>query len=125
QRLGEIGEELVVKYEQWRLIKAGKEKLAEQVKWISKEEGDGAGFDILSRNLNGSDRLIEVKTTKLTELTPFYFSQNELNISRQRADAYFLYRVFKVNRDPKLFMKQGSFDQICRRYEPTNFKAWV
>ncbi len=59
----------------------GKEKFAEQVRWISKEKGDGAGFDILSRNLNGTDKYIEVKTTKLAKETPIFFSKNELDFS--------------------------------------------
>jgi hypothetical protein len=63
------------------LINQGKEKLAEQVRWISKEEGDGAGFDILSRNLNGTDKYVEVKTTKLAKETPIFFTKNELDFS--------------------------------------------
>lgn len=120
RKLGVLGEELAIEYEKWRLIKSGNEKLAENVEWISKELGDGAGFDILSRNENGSDRYIEVKTTKLGGLTPFYFTRNELRFSQKESKAYFLYRVFKFNQSPNLFVKNGSFDEICK-YEPTNF----
>ena len=120
RNLGKLGEELVIKYEKWRLIKSGNEKLAEKVEWISKEAGDGAGFDILSRNENGSDRYIEVKTTKLGELTPFYFTRNELRFSQKKSREFYLYRVFKFSQNPNLFVKNGSFDEICK-YEPTNF----
>lgn len=122
--LGEQGEEVVIQYERWRLIQAGKENLAEQVEWISKDQGDGAGFDILSRNDNGSDRYIEVKTTKLGETTPFYFTRNELAFSQENATAFFLYRLFKFNHSPNLFIKHGSFDDICR-YEATSFVGRV
>ena len=119
-KLGMLGEELIIFYEKWRLVNSGKEKFAEQVEWISKEQGDGAGFDILSKNSNGTDRYIEVKTTKLGEFTPFFFSRNELLFSRKQSTHYFLYRVFKFNSDPKIFVKPGSFDEICT-YEPTNY----
>lgn len=47
RNLGMKGEELVLNFEKWELRKIGKEKLAENVRWIAKEEGDGAGFDVL------------------------------------------------------------------------------
>jgi len=53
RNLGLLGEEFVLQYEKWQLTVSGKQNLADQVRWISKEEGDGTGFDILSRNLNG------------------------------------------------------------------------
>ena len=51
QSLGKSGEELVLHFEKWNLMQIGKENLADQVKWISQEEGDGTGFDILSKNI--------------------------------------------------------------------------
>jgi len=62
--LGEKGETLVLEYEKWNLIRLGKDSLAEKIEWVSKTD-DGAGFDILSKNINGTDKYIEVKTTKL------------------------------------------------------------
>lgn len=120
RKLGESGEAIIIEFEKQRLIQLGKESLAEKVEWVSKELGDGAGFDILSKNENGSDRYIEVKTTKLGELTPFYFTRNELYFSQNNSQQYFLYRVFKFNQNPKFFIKNGSFDEICE-YEPLNF----
>lgn len=124
RNLGMLGEELIYEYEKWRLIKSGKENLIDRIKWVSKESGDGAGFDILSINENGSDRYIEVKTTKLGELTPFYFTSNELKFSQKNSKHYFLYRVFKINQNPNMFVKNGSFDEICV-YEPTSFVGRV
>jgi hypothetical protein len=112
--LGAQGEQLIVEYEQWRLHRAGKSNLADRVEWISKEQGDGAGFDILSRNENGTDRYIEVKTTKLGELTPIYVTRNELDFSRQYAEGYHVYRVFRFGTAPRFFAKQGAIDRICR-----------
>ena len=59
--IGLLGESLVFDYEKWRLNKAGYPSLAKEVKWISKDEGDGAGYDILSKNTYGADIFIEVK----------------------------------------------------------------
>ncbi len=58
RRLGEEGEKLVIEYEKWRLIKAHKENLANKIEWISKDLGDGTGYDILSKNVNGTDRFM-------------------------------------------------------------------
>ncbi len=108
--LGELGEELVLNYERWRLIDAGQETLSESVEWISKEKGDGAGFDILSKNNNGTDRYIEVKSTKLGERVPIYFTRNELHFSQEHPSDYFLYRVFNLRKSPRFFMKKGAID---------------
>lgn len=124
RNLGISGEELVLKYEKWSLIRSGKEKFAEQIRWISKEEGDGAGFDILSKHLNGKDKYIEVKTTKLGKETPFYFSRNELDFSQQHSDFYHLYRLFNFEDDAKMFIRNGGLDAICH-VTPINFRGVV
>lgn len=121
--LGMHGEELVLQYEKWQLTVSGKESLADQVRWISKEEGDGAGFDILSRNVNGTDKYIEVKTTKLGKETPFYFSRNELLFSQNKSSDYHLYRLFNFNQNAKMFVKNGGLDKVCTSV-PLTFKGY-
>lgn len=121
--LGEAGEQLVVEYEKWKLTSIGKDKLADQVEWISKEQGDGAGFDILSKDERGKDKYIEVKTTKLSKETPFYFSKDEFEFSHEQRDKYHLYRVFNFEKDAKIFVRQGSIDSICQYY-PVSFKGY-
>lgn len=121
-RLGELGEQLVLEYERWQLQKNGKDSLAKQVEWIS-EKDDGAGFDILSRNLDGSHKFIEVKTTKLGKETPFYFSKGELLFSQRTADDYHLYRVFNFDSEAKIFMKRGRLDMVCHS-EAIGFRGW-
>jgi len=123
QKLGFLGEELVIEFEKWNLIHQGKEKFAEQVRWISKEEGDGAGFDILSRNFNGTDKYIEVKTTKLAKETPIFFSKNELDFSVENSGNFHLYRVFNFEEQAKMFMRNGALNQICRSV-PVSFKGY-
>jgi len=121
-KLGMLGEELVFEYERWNLNTSGKNNLADQVQWISREEGDGAGFDILSRNVDGSDKYIEVKTTRLGKETPFFFSRNELSFSKKQSNHYHLYRLFDFEQNSRMFVKNGSLDSICR-YVPMTFKG--
>lgn len=121
--LGELGEELAVAYERWRLIDSGKSTLADSVQWASKEYGDGLGYDILSKNTNGTDRYIEVKTTKLGIDTPIFFSKGEYDFSKKNTSQYFVYRLFNFADKPQLFIKQGSFD-LLNRIEPIQFKGY-
>jgi hypothetical protein len=123
QKLGMLGEELVLEFERWHLRNQGKEKLADQIKWISKEEGDGAGFDILSRNLNGTDKFIEVKTTKLAKETPIFFTKNELDFSVENSRNFHLYRVFNFEEQAKMFIRNGALNQICNSV-PVSFKGY-
>jgi hypothetical protein len=118
--LGLKGERLVMEYEQINLIRAGKKSLADKVKWVSKDIGDGLGYDILSKNLNGTDKYIEVKTTKLSKEAPFYFSVNEYNFSIENEPNFHLYRVFDFNKNPQLFKLHGRYDRFCK-IEPHQF----
>ncbi len=122
-KLGKSGEETVYKYEKWFLLQAGLEKLAEQVRWISNEEGDGAGFDILSKNVNGTDKYIEVKTTKLRKETPFFFTRNELFVSQKHLKNYHLFRLFNFESKAKMFTINGSLDVICHS-TPITFEGY-
>jgi hypothetical protein len=114
---------LVLQFEKWNLNRIGKEKLAEQVRWISQEEGDGAGFDILSKNLNGTDKYIEVKTTKLGKETPFYFSKNELDFSVEHSTDFHLFRLFNFEQEAKMFIKNGNLSTICNSV-PLTYKGY-
>ena len=62
--LGIAGEEFVLQFEHERLWRAGKRTLADRVEHVAKTKGDFLGFDILSFEVNGHERLIEVKTTR-------------------------------------------------------------
>lgn len=122
QNIGRLGEGIVVEYEKWRLIQAGKESLADKIEWVSQTKGDGLGFDILSRNTNGTDRYIEVKSTKLTKEAPFYFTALEYDFSKRNRPNFFLYRVFNLKADPKLFIANGAYDEFCN-ISPTQFRG--
>lgn len=101
--LGLAGEELAFEHERRRLFDAGCEKLAKDVRWVSKEEGDGAGYDILSFDLDGRSRLIEVKTTNGSQRTPFFLSRNEESLSRERPAEFQIFRIYDFSRAPRAF----------------------
>lgn len=101
--LGRAGEERVVFHERSTLRAAGREDLAQKVRWVSDEDGDGAGYDIASFALDGRDRVIEVKTTNGWERTPFYISRNELAVAEERRSHWCLFRLWNFSREPKAF----------------------
>lgn len=100
---------MVLQFERHRL--ANEPQLVAQIEHASVTLGDGLGFDIRSFELDGSPRYIEVKTTKYSELTPFYFSAGELSASQHFGSEYHLYRVFNLSKKPGLFMLGGPLDQ--------------
>ena len=111
--LGAAGEKFVLKYEQTRLEAIEKFNLADRIEQVSETQGDWAGYDIRSFNDDGSDRFIEVKTTRYGIETPFFVTKNELGFSTDNPSDYNLYRVFSFRKTPKLFMLQGRLDKVC------------
>lgn len=99
QDLGRAGEVLVVEHERQSLIAANRPDLAAQVKHVSKDEGDGTGYDIQSFTESGIPKYIEVKTTCSAASTPFFITSNEVSFSKEHRDHYHLYRVFNYRRD--------------------------
>lgn len=120
--LGRAGEELILSFERARLTRLGLENLAERVEHVSVSKGDGTGYDIRSFEAHGLDRFIEVKTTAYGKQTPFFVSRNEVAVSQDHGSMFHLYRLFEFRNDPKLYMLNGSLDQVCR-LEPIQFAA--
>lgn len=109
-KLGHAGELLVINFEKARLIHAGKANLADHVEHVAQTLGDAVGFDVKSYENTGHDRLIEAKTTRHGKETPFYVTQNELAVSRQRSERYWLYRVYRYGDSPGLYSLNGALD---------------
>jgi Domain of unknown function (DUF3883) len=118
--LGRAGEELVLEFEHQRLWRAGKRQLADRIEHVARTQGDGLGFDIHSFELDGRDRLIEVKTTRFGALTPFFASRNEVEVSDERQNEFQLYRVFGFREQPRLFTLPGPLRQSCQ-LEPFSY----
>lgn len=120
--LGLAGELAVVDLEYRRLVKAGKTNLARRIDHVSESRGDGDGYDILSFEENGREKLIEVKTTRSRAETPFFVTSNELKVSRQHPDIYCLVRVYNFGNDSAWFPLRGNLDASCL-LEPNGFTA--
>jgi hypothetical protein len=123
RRLGELGETFVLKFEQNRMRLAGREDLIGEIEWVSKEKGDGAGYDIRSFMPERDEELfIEVKTTNSGKFQPFYVSDNELAFSNEHMSNYALYRVFQLKHSPKLFMLPGELNKYVHLF-PHSYRA--
>jgi len=120
--LGDAGEQFAINFERARLIAAGKDSLADKIEHVAETQGDGAGFDILSFEPNGRDRLIEVKTTKYGRYSPFFISAYELSFSEQHAKNYHLHRIFQFRDNPRLFSLPGSVEKNFI-LSPTEYRA--
>lgn len=122
RKLGRQGEEFVVQHERHRLISAGRDDLARKLEWTSEVRGDGAGYDIHSFELDGKDRLIEVKTTNGTALTPFFLSENERLFSTERPDAFRLLRLYSFIEKPSAFELRPPLEDHLT-LSPTTYRA--
>jgi hypothetical protein len=101
--LGRAGEEFVLEIEKKKLEKVNRPDLLKKVRWVSEDEGDGAGYDILSFEADGRERLIEVKTTNGAARTPFFLSENECQRAAASAESWRLYRVHLFAQTPRIF----------------------
>lgn len=124
RKLGQSGEELIISYERWKLLKHGRADLANEVEWVSRTKGDGMGYDIRSFNIEYEERFIEVKTTNFDRETPFLITDNELDFSKQNAEQYKLYRLFDFGKKPRMFTLRGSMEEACV-ISPSRYRAWA
>lgn len=122
RKLGRIGEEWVLGFEQNRLTDAGHPELFQRVDWISDRLGDGAGYDILSYDTVDQPRYIEVKTTNGPHTSAFIISRNELEFAREAGEAFHLYRLFQFRSTPMLYMLRGDVSSHLH-LEPIDYRA--
>ena len=99
-------------------------RLAARVDRVSETRGDGLGYDVLSFETSGRERLIEVKTTSYGASTPFFVTRRELAVSRDASEQFRLYRAFNFRRKPRLFCKSGAIEQAFS-LEPSQFMATI
>jgi hypothetical protein len=111
-KLGDAGELLVLEYEKSRLLDAGRADLEKRVRHVAKEKGGAAkGYDILSFDpQNGSEKRIEVKTTRGSKASAFYLTRGEVRCSEQHPSSYYLYRVFSFGKRPAFYKRKGRLN---------------
>ncbi len=102
--LGDAGERYIYDYEINRLKELGVTfDVFDEVIHTSKVFGDGAGYDILSKeDEEGKNLYIEVKTTKGGLNTPFFISINELRFMEDYKEEARIYRVYNFDYDTNM-----------------------
>lgn len=95
KKLGDRGEKIVMDLEAKRLRDGNREDLIKRLDRVSLKS-DSYGYDILSFELDGSERYIEVKaTTSMVGNANFFLSANELR-QAEESENYFIYMVYDV-----------------------------
>ena len=112
--LGSAGEEFVVDLERRQLTEVGCTDLARKVRWVAAEDGDGTGYDVLSFDRAGAERLIEVKTTNGSARTPFFLSRNECDLATERPGDWRIYRVHLFAKGPRIFTITPPLEKSVR-----------
>ncbi|MGE4294353.1 MAG: DUF3883 domain-containing protein [Campylobacterales bacterium] len=111
KELGRLGEAFVYNTEKQKLITMGRSDLSRRVRWVSEEDGDGFGYDILSYDGSGGELYIEVKTTAGARNSPFYITANEVQASIEHGSRYRLVRVFNLHSAPSFFVVNGPITE--------------
>ncbi len=114
--VGDKGELFVIKVEKERLKRLGIKNYKNKVKHVSKDKGDGLGYDILSvdKDLYGNEIpiYIEVKTTtNKSKKCPFFISKTEVEVSQEKGLNYWLYRVYNFDLEKgcgKIYVNKGN-----------------
>ncbi len=122
REIGLLGEQRVFHSEQTRLKNDGRKDLASKVRWVSREDGDGAGYDIRSFTSTGQELFLEVKTTIGSEQTPFFISANEVEFSEEHPEHSRIFRVFDLPKVPRAFILRPPLENDLI-LTPKNFRA--
>ena len=90
-------------------------------------KSDSYGYDILSVNPDGSPRYIEVKaTTGKVGDVEFYYTENELEKSKDYGKDYFIYIVFEIkSKNPKIWVIQNPFLADEVKMKPVQYKVSI
>ena len=118
---GEKGELLVVDFEQKKLKALGINKDVVHVSL----DGDGHGYDLESYNDKGEKIFIEVKTTVGGLNTSFDISSNEVLVSNEKENLYYIYRIFNYDKEKnsgEFYIMKGSITTHFN-LEATQYKA--
>ncbi len=112
--LGKAGEELVIDVERRKLAEADRSDLARKVRCVAAEDGDGPGYDVLSFDLTGGERLLEVKTTNGSARTPFFLTRTERAMANERPGDWRIYRVHMFAKSPQIFTLAPPLERVVK-----------
>jgi hypothetical protein len=119
-QLGMLAQDIALRSERKRLAKLGLLK-ANAVKDVSDQPK--RGFDILPRESNGNERLIEVKAARRSGgRLSFCLTDYEWRVSQKRRNYYFYLVLYASTVRPKVLMIHAS--RLRQQYlKPTNYVA--
>ena len=120
--LGRAGEEFLFRYEKQYLSEIGRDDLSSRVRWVARDDGDGAGYDILSFSKEGAERWLEVKTTNGPATTPFWISENERRVAEQNPKVFRLARLYDFSRQPSAYRLRPPLSNHVKLV-PTEYRA--
>jgi len=108
KRIGDRGEQIALRAERQFLKKNGRKDLARLVDQIS-ERDDSVGYDIKSYEADGTEKLIEVKSTlRKVGNSNIFLSANELQVAENEENYYF-YIIYEVgSKRPKIWKVKSS-----------------
>ncbi len=111
KRIGDRGEKLVLMYEIEILKKSGRHDLAKKVDHVA-DKTDGKGYDILSYELDGSEKPIEVKATSSKSFSGgFFLSSNELKKSKDINNYHIYFVSSAMSKKPEIsIVKEPEFE---------------
>ncbi|MEI2696014.1 MAG: DUF3883 domain-containing protein [Saprospiraceae bacterium] len=108
KRIGDRGEQIVFKAEKDFLIINGQKALAKKLDKVS-ETDDTLGYDLISFDLDGNKKFIEIKTTlKPIGESNIFMTSNEINRASEQTN-YFIYIVYEAGtKEPKIWKIEGD-----------------
>jgi hypothetical protein len=118
--IGVVGETLTITHEKNRLEQNDRPDLVHLIKFIPTHLA--IGFDISSREIDGSIRNIEVKTTSSSKdiiFTRFHLTPNEWAVAESYQDRYYVYRLMISKESIKLYVIQNP----VKKYKEDLLKA--
>ena len=123
EKIGLAGENWVVEYEKSDLRNSGYIELATKVERVSKTN-ILAGYDVLSYEISGNEKFIEVKTTALSRLE-FFLSANELDVARDLKNKYWIYFLSEIYGVPNLVRIHNPVTEVGKMLTltPINFRV--
>lgn len=127
-KVGKLGEQIVVEFEKRKLIKVGRSDLASKVNWHRDDENNRTpGWDVTSYDLSGEVLYIEVKASegaKISdvELTTNEWIQAEKYANTDRYKVYLVSEVFgtptiQIIHDPAKLVASGQLTLNIVRYQ--------
>lgn len=127
--LGKAGEEFVFELERERLSMLGRQDLADNVRWVARDDGDGYGYDIRSFNGKGTgyeasrERWLEIKTTNGPKTTPFFITRKELNVSEENPEIFRVVRLYDFRRKARAYRLEPPLEDRVR-LSPAIYRAY-